>query len=76
MTASQLQDLLIVRLVRHAGGTQRRWRSVIGPVKVHDPETHAHCNWSLAPSGGTREIAQVERMLDMIRLEHPIVSAG
>lgn len=76
MTASQLQDLLIIRLVRHVGGTQRRWRAVIGPVKVHDPETHAHCNWSLAPSGGTREIAEAERMLDALRLEHPIVTPG
>lgn len=76
MTASQLQDLMIVRLVRQVGGTQRRWRAVLGAVRVYDPETHSHCNWSLAPSGGTREIAEVEWMLDVLRLEHPIVSAG
>lgn len=76
MTASQLQDLMIARLARSAGGTQRRWRTVIGPVRLHDPETHAHCNWSIAPSGGAREIAEVERLLDTLRLEQPIVTPG
>ncbi|WP_254294190.1 hypothetical protein [Sphingomonas tagetis] len=74
MIASKLQDLVIVALMRKSGGTQRRWRAVLGPIKVHDPRTHAHCNWSVAPSGTSREIGEVERLLDIIRLEHPIVS--
>jgi hypothetical protein len=76
MTASQLQDLLVARLARLAGGTQRRWRTVVGPVKIYDRSTHATCNWSIAPSGGSREIAEVERLLDSVRLEHPIVGHG
>jgi hypothetical protein len=76
MTASQLQDFLVKSLMRSVGGTQRRWRAVIGPVKVRDPATHAHCNWSVEPSGTSREIAEVERLLDRVRLERPIVSAG
>lgn len=74
MRVSQLRELLVTLLVRRAGGTQRRWRAVLGPVRVHDVATHAHCNWSVAPSGSVSEIAQVEELLDTVRLEHPIVA--
>ncbi|MDK2768442.1 MAG: hypothetical protein KYX69_12080 [Sphingomonas sp.] len=76
MTASQLHDHLVRTLMRKAGGTLRRWRTVVGPVRVHDPATHVHCNWSVTPTGTSREIAEVERLLDVVRLEHPIITAG
>ncbi|ODP37308.1 hypothetical protein BFL28_03345 [Sphingomonas turrisvirgatae] len=76
MRASQLQDLIVTMLVRRAGGTQRQWRAVVGPVKLHDIATHAHCNWSLAPSGRADQVAEVERLLDTVRLDHPIVTPG
>ena len=63
-------------LVRSAGGDPRRWRIVLGPIKLHDLRTHPHCNWSVAPSGGVREVAEIERLLDTMRLEYPIVGAG
>lgn len=75
MTAAQLQDILVARLTRNSGGTARRWRIVIGPVIVHDPATYPHCNWEVRASGGSREIAAVETLLDCVRLEHPIVAA-
>ena len=75
MTASELQDLLVGALVRHAGGTRRRWRTAVGPVRLHDVATHPHCNWSIDPSGGAREVGEIERLLDRIRLEHPLVAA-
>ena len=74
MTASELQDLLVKDLARHAGGTQRRWRLVVGAIRLHDPATHPHCNWSVDPSGGDREVDAVERLLDRVRLACPIVS--
>lgn len=74
MRASQLQDLLVNRLVRQAGGSQRAWRMAIGPIRLHDAETHAHCNWSVAPSGGIRQNAEIERLLDSVRLTHPFVT--
>lgn len=76
MTASDLQDLLVRTLTRTAGGTQRRWRLVVGSVRLHDAATHAHCNWSVDPTGTAREVAEVESLLDRVRLEHAIVSAG
>ena len=76
MTASELRDQLVRTLVRSAGSTQRRWRIVVGPVRVHDLATHAHCNWSIDPTGTAREIAEVEGLLDRVRLDRPIVTAG
>src|SRR3546814_5362700 len=70
MTASELQDLLVATLVRKAGGTRRRWRIAVGPVRLHDLATHPHCNWSIAPSGGVREVAEIEQLLDSLRLAH------
>jgi hypothetical protein len=76
MNASELQDLLVAALVRKVGGTQRRWRMAIGPVRLHDRATHSHCNWSVAPSGSHREISEIERLLDDVRLRHPFVTGG
>lgn len=73
---SKLQDMLVSQLVKRAGGTQRCWRAVLGPVKLHDRATHLHCNWSVAPSGTALEVAEVERLLDDMRLEYPIVERG
>jgi len=63
-------------LVRRAGGTQRRWRLVIGQVRLHDVATHPHCNWSVTPTGSAREVDEVERLLDEVRTAYPIVRAG
>lgn len=76
MTAADLTDLLANQLVRRWGGTRRRWLGVLGPVRVHDPATHPHCNWSLAPSGRTADVAAVEALLDEVRIRHPLVTQG
>jgi hypothetical protein len=74
MTASQLQDLLIAKLTRKLGGSARRWRMAIGPVHLHDLATHAPFNWSVRPSGTPAEVAEIERLLDTIRLDHPVLT--
>ena len=76
MKASELQDFLVTTLVRKAGGTRRQWRMAIGAVRVRDRQTHPHCNWSVSPSGSVSEIAEIERLLDDVRLSHPYVTAG
>ncbi len=76
MTSIELQDLIVRRLIRLRGGSARRWRSVIGPVRVYDLATHAHCNWSVSPSGEPREVLQVESLLDTVRLDHPMIDAA
>ena len=73
MTPSELRDLLVGTLARRSGGSARRWRLVVGPVRLYDAATHPHCNWAFDPSGDPREIGAVEDLLDEMRLAHPIV---
>jgi hypothetical protein len=75
MTAADLIDLFLATLLRQLGGTRRRWRQVLGEVRVYGADTHPHCNWSLTPAGSAAEIGAVERVADRLRGEHPIVSA-
>ena len=76
MTASDLEQLLIARLVRKSGGTSQTWQRALGKVIVRDTETHAHCNWDVRPSGTDAQRAAIEALLDDVRLEHSIVAAG
>lgn len=62
--------------MRNVGGNQRRWRTVVGPVRIHGADTHAHCNWSVVPTGISREIAEVQRLLDTVRIECPFIVGG
>ncbi|NLS27563.1 hypothetical protein S2M10_25600 [Sphingomonas sp. S2M10] len=74
MTAADLIDRIVAQLVRRHGGTVRRWKTVLGKVRVYDAKTHPHCNWSLAPSGAAGDVAAVEKLLDELRITYPIVS--
>jgi hypothetical protein len=73
MTGADLIDLFLTRLLRAHGGTRRRWKQVLGDVRVYDVATHPHCNWSLTPAGEAGEIAAVERIADRVRGEHPVI---
>ncbi|MDF0542484.1 hypothetical protein PX699_09040 [Sphingobium sp. H39-3-25] len=75
MTSTDLLDLLIATLVREVGGNRRKWRTAIGPVRIYSTATHAHCNWAVAPSGTARENAEIERIVDGMRLQHPIIGS-
>ena len=76
MLTSQLQDLIVSTLVKQVGGTQRRWRIALCPIKLRAPLSYVRCNWEVAPSGTPRENSAIERLLDTIRLEHPTASLG
>lgn len=76
MTASDLEQLLIARLVRERGGTSQTWQRTLGKLIVRDTETHPHCNWDFRLSGTDAQRAAIERLLDDVRLEHSIVTAG
>ncbi len=76
MTSGMLLDLFLSTLVRQAGGNRRRWRLVVGDVRLYDPATHPHCNWSITPTGSASENDTVERIADDLRLKHPNVREG
>lgn len=75
MTAADLIDQFLAILLREVGGTRRRWRNVIGPVKRYSAATHPHCNWSITPGGEADENEAVERIADRLREKHPILEA-
>jgi hypothetical protein len=74
MTAHDLEQLLIARLVRERGGTSQTWRRALGRIIVHSGKTHVHCNWDVRTSGTDAQNAAIERLLDDVRLEHPIIT--
>jgi hypothetical protein len=74
MTRADLLDVFVKTLIRQIGGNRRRWRAVLGDVKLYSLTTHAHCNWLISPSGDAYENAAVERLADRLRSEHPILS--
>jgi len=76
MTASELEQLLIARLVRARGGSSQTWRRALGAVIVRDTKTYVHCNWEVRPGGTDAQRAAIEDLLDHVRLEHSIVTAG
>jgi hypothetical protein len=74
MTSAQLIDLLIARLVRDHGGTKQHWRKLVGPVQLYSEQTHPHCNWQINPTGTRTEIAKIEKLIDGLRMDHPIIA--
>lgn len=74
MTATELRDLIVRRLVRENGGGTLRWRKVLGELRVYSRDTHAHCNWDARPAGLSADVALVEQAVDQLRLHHPFVA--
>lgn len=74
MTADQLIDMLVARLVREHGGSKHHWRRVVGTARLYSRATHPHCNWSVTPTGTVREIAVLETLLDQMRIDHPLLT--
>lgn len=74
MTAGQLIDLLVARLLHDHGGSRHQWRKLVGKVQIYSHSTHAHCNWAINPLGNRRGIDAIEGLLDELRQTSPIVS--
>lgn len=74
MFASDLEMLLVARLVRERGGTAQAWRRSVGQVILRDQTSYAHCNWEVRPSGSDAQQAAIESLLDEVRLRYPIVT--
>lgn len=41
---------------------------------IYSLATHAHCNWSVSPTGTFSEIAAIERLVDDVRMSHAILA--
>ena len=75
MTADRLIDIAIARLLRDHGGARHEWRKRIGRVTIYSSATHPHCNWAIGPIGSLAQIDAIEKLLDDLRLQHPILAA-
>lgn len=75
MTASDIQQLIVNRLVRSRGGTRQRWRQAIGDVRVYSAATHPHCNWDVRPSGDPDDVDAINDLVDELRFRHARISA-
>ncbi len=75
MTASDLEHLLVARLIRERGGTLQTWRAALGKVIVRATKTHLHCNWDVRLSGTDTQRAAIEPVLDDMRLAYSLVTA-
>jgi hypothetical protein len=73
VTASELRELLITGLARSAGGGRARWRRAVAEVRLYPLSTHPHCNWEVRAAGTSAEIASVERAVDRVRVDHPLL---
>src|SRR3546814_4721483 len=51
MTADNLVELIVARLVRDYGRSKHHWRRLVGPIRLYSRATHPHCNWAAAPIG-------------------------
>jgi len=75
MTADQLIDRMVARLLRDHGKAKHHWRRAIGPIRLYSRDTHPHCNWSATPTGSATDVVLIEALLDDLRLAHPTLSA-
>ncbi|WP_116090738.1 hypothetical protein [Sphingomonas crusticola] len=74
MHASQIQSLILARLVRSSGGTRQHWRRAIGEIRVYSMKTHPHCNWDVYAAGNAADVKAVNAAVDEIRMDHPHIT--
>lgn len=74
MTGSDLQQLIVTKLVQTRGGTRQRWRRAVGEVRVYSLATHPHCNWDVRASGSPSDIDAVDEVVDALCERHAHVS--
>lgn len=73
VSANDIIDMLVARLVHDHGRSKHHWRKAIGAVRLYSRETHPHCNWTATPTGSVGDIALIEGMLDDMRMAHPLI---
>lgn len=74
MTADELIDLLVARLMREHGGAKHLWRRRVGAIRLYSEATHPHCNWAISSTGTARQVEAIESLIDDLRLTYPILT--
>lgn len=69
-----IQGLLAYLLVGTAGGSEMKWRKLIGEVELLTIATNVHSAWRVTPKGTAGERDAILKAVTVVRKEHPYVS--
>jgi len=72
-TPTELQQLLAQVIAGVAGGSEKIWRTKIGPVAQLPIVLHPRSNWSVSPMCGTADHRIIDQAVEVVRAEHPYV---
>jgi hypothetical protein len=72
-TGIELRDLIAHLLAGVAGGTEARWRKLIGDVEALPIVFHPRSNWRVDPTGDAGEREAIEKAVAVVREAHPYV---
>jgi hypothetical protein len=71
---SDIRGLLAHVLASVAGGTEAKWRRLIGPVEKLPTWRYVRFNWQVTPTGSVAERQVINKDVDIVRAEHPYIS--
>lgn len=72
-TRDQVGDLVAHVLAGAAGGTEAKWRKLIGSVDRVPTWRYVRFNWVVEPNGSAEQRDLIARAVDVVRAEHPYV---
>lgn len=70
-TPEELREMLVTMLAGAAGGSEDRWRQVVGSVAKRSLMQSIQTNWSIEPRGSNDELEVVERAVEIVRSAYP-----
>jgi hypothetical protein len=69
-----LRDLLAHILAGAVGGSEAKWRGLIGEAEALPIVFHPRSNWRITPSGTAAELESIEKAAHLVRDAHPYVA--
>jgi hypothetical protein len=78
LTATALHALLVSLLAGATGTGEAKWRKAITAVEIHPIINRGRiaCNWSVEAKGSPADLDAIAKAVEVVRVEHPYVSAG
>ncbi len=71
----ELRDLIAHLLAGVAGGSEAKWRKLVGEVEALPIVFHPRSNWRVAPTGNAGEREAIDKAVAVVREAHPYVSS-
>lgn len=74
-SGAELRDLIAHLLTGVAGGSEAKWRKLVGEVEALPIVFHPRSNWRVAPTGSAVEREAIDKAVAVVREAHPYVSS-